>query len=1170
MLAEIGAFLFPTRRFRLLVTASAICAELSAGLALAQEFNPTVLAPASPPPTRGVRAARAPSRAGLDMPPNADKTFVVIRHIALDAAFPEMEAENAAFIAKLQGQRVSVAQLYIAARELQLAYSKVYALAQISIPAQNLKSGNIRVAVTDGYIQSLDLSKVPEDVRELVRQRVEPLVGKRHLELAEYQRRTILIGYLPGITGQATTTPGGAADENILVVEVKENRLMTSSVIDNRLPREFGAWSFSNAAAINNPLGFGEQIALGSSTTPDFDRYFSGTAKAQAYSADVSAPIGADGLMVGVGYLEARSRATPQAFSFEQDQLDAGERASNRFDRSYAKIAYPLFLMAERSLKAQAVYEYVDSRTRVDPFALGFVAPKGFIYDVSHDRFSVIRFSGEGMSEIPWWELGARATGLLIYSHGLGGRTAWDAPIFGNPLTRPGSGPNFNKLAFKARLDMGLPENFRFSFVARGQTSFGQPLMISENLSLDSNDAVSGFAAGTLNVDRGLTLRSELSRPFIVESLGVGGAVAPYLFGAWGRGVHEWPGFPFEPKRLRVETFGAGIRADTSITGSPFGESASIEFGKDFSNIPFRENGYRLNFAFNVRYAGNPFDPDVSPVADVPTKGPVKGPKPEPLPAMVWEGFYAGLNAGYAWDPLSETVTAGSLVQNGLDNFLAPGFDPPHGVASAASASGASRTNAGNFIGGGQIGYNSQFNKFVLGLEADLQGSNTRNRHDFLRGAASLDFFGAPDIAMTNVEHEKNVDWLGTVRGRAGYLFTPAFLGYATGGLAYGGVRADTFVSQNWGGAALGPLFQSAGAIGHYSAVRLGWTIGGGVEWMFAPNTSLKAEYLYYDLGGATYASSPLTTFDTLSGFSNTVIPFTRVKFRGDLARVGLNYHFGQSEGKAAALPPTPITTGFYAGLNAGYSWDASPGVTTTGVPARSDLDDFLLTSFNAASAISATGVSRAKADGALGGAQFGYNYQADKFLVGVETDIQGAAATGRGGFAAAAEATSLGLVPAGTVATSVANEKTVDWLGTLRGRAGYLVTPELLGYATGGVAFGGVTAHTLAAQTATSALPLQTSNAIGHLNGALFGWTAGGGVEWMFAPNTSLKAEYLFYDLGHLSYASTPFFINSALAPAANAVAPVSHTRFNGHLARLGINYHFDLFQPDLIVVKQ
>jgi opacity protein-like surface antigen/hemolysin activation/secretion protein len=1142
-----------------------VYAEATAG-AQAQGFNPSVLAPsAKPPPTNRLRATASPSR-GLDMPPNADKTFVTVRRVAVIGAFPEMEEENAAFAAKLQGQRMSIAQIFMAARDLQLAYLKAYPLARISFPVKEFPTGDVRIAISDGYIEKIDLSTVPADLRDLVQWRLEPLMGKRHLTAREYQRRTQLIGYLAGVAGQVTTQPGAALDSNVLMVEVTESRLVSSSVIDNRLPTEFGTWSFSKSASLNNALGLGEQLTFSASSTPDFDHFFDGSAKAQAYSGDVSAPIGADGLMVGAGYLSSRSRPTPWEGAFPSEELVAGERASNKFDRAYMRAAYPLFLTIDQCLKIQATYEYIDSRTRVGPAPLGLAPAGGWITDASHDNYSAARLSSEGMSQISWWEWGAKATGLAVYSTGLGGRTAWNSPIFGTPLSRPGSGPNFSKLAVKGRIDVGLPEDFRLAFVARAQTSFGQPLMITENLTLDGYDAVSGFASGTLNVDRGVTLRSELSRPFQLEFMGANATVAPYVFGAWGRGVHE-RAFPGEPKNVRAETFGGGLRADTSITGAPFGESLSFEIGKDFSNIPFRESGYRANVSFSVKYAGNPFDPDVSPVTGIPTKGTVKGPPPATTTsATAWNGFYAGLNAGYSWDPLSQSETASFPVWNGLDSFD-PAHSPPLGIASALGATGMSGTNAGGFIGGAQVGYSRQFNNFVIGAEADIQGSNTRNRHEFLNGTPSSNlvvqngqFALLDEFAMTHVEHEKNVDWLGTLRGRIGYLITPTLLGYATGGLAFGGVRAGAVVSQAWGGDAntLGQALQSSGSVGHFSDVRLGWTIGAGIEWMFARDMSLKAEYLYYDLGDARYPSSSLTTIEPNSGFSNIILPINRVRFRGDVARVGLNYHFGLSGEALAPPPPSPISTGLYAGLNVGYSWDARPTVATTSVPARSDLDQGIF-SFNPASALSATGFSNSNADGALGGGQFGYNYRTDKFVLGLETDVQGAAVKGRGGFSNAATATVAGVQPAGLIQTSIANEKSLDWLGTLRGRAGYLVTPTLLGYATVGLAFGGVSAHSLAAQGAASnLLPLRSTNVIGHICDTRVGWTIGGGLEWMFSPKMSLKVEYLYYDLGQLGFSPGVLATSSVVASGVNTVALASRTEYDGHITRLGLNYHF------------
>ena len=178
--------------------------------------------------------------------------------------------------------------------------------------------------------------------------------------------------------------------------------------------------------------------------------------------------------------------------------------------------------------------------------------------------------------------------------------------------------------------------------------------------------------------------------------------------------------------------------------------------------------------------------------------------------------------------------------------------------------------------------------------------------------------FVGTDLASSSVRQEKNTDWLGTLRGRVGYLVTPNLLGYATGGFAFGGVSANTFVSQNWGGGPgtggpIGPLLQSSGAVGHFSDTRLGWTIGAGLEWMFAPNVSVKLEYLYYDLGSASYAATPLVTYVNIPGVpTDTILPLIRTQFTGDVVRVGLNYQFGQKgAGAAEVLPEAKFVRAF-------------------------------------------------------------------------------------------------------------------------------------------------------------------------------------------------------------------------------------------------------------------
>jgi outer membrane immunogenic protein len=186
-----------------------------------------------------------------------------------------------------------------------------------------------------------------------------------------------------------------------------------------------------------------------------------------------------------------------------------------------------------------------------------------------------------------------------------------------------------------------------------------------------------------------------------------------------------------------------------------------------------------------------------------------------------WQGLYLGVNAGYGW-----------------------ANDNP--AAWNGAGPGVGGTNADGWFGGGQIGYNAQFNALVLGLEADLQGADISDTTALTGG-------------LTQVTTD--IEWFSTLRGRVGYAAGPALL-YVTGGFAFADLNQSvsapgaTLSSDDW---------------------ETGYTVGGGIEWAFSPNWSLKSEYLYVDLGDQTL-SSPAGTYTTETDFHT--------------ARVGLNYRF--------------------------------------------------------------------------------------------------------------------------------------------------------------------------------------------------------------------------------------------------------------------------------------
>ena len=137
------------------------------------------------------------------------------------------------------------------------------------------------------------------------------------------------------------------------------------------------------------------------------------------------------------------------------------------------------------------------------------------------------------------------------------------------------------------------------------------------------------------------------------------------------------------------------------------------------------------------------------------------------------------------------------------------------------------------FLGGIQAGYNFQLSgPFVIGVEADIQYSNIES------SVFTLDYFG-------------------TVRARAGFA-VDQFLLYGTGGLAYGRGTYE-----------LGGLSNDQ--------TNIGWTVGDGAEYAIDMNWSVKAEYLYVDLGSETYT---------------TVAGPIDVGLTSNILRAGVNYRF--------------------------------------------------------------------------------------------------------------------------------------------------------------------------------------------------------------------------------------------------------------------------------------
>lgn len=260
-----------------------------------------------------------------------------------------------------------------------------------------------------------------------------------------------------------------------------------------------------------------------------------------------------------------------------------------------------------------------------------------------------------------------------------------------------------------------------------------------------------------------------------------------------------------------------------------------------------------------------------------------------------------------------------------------------------------------------------------------------------------------------------------------------------------------------------------------------------------------------------------------------------------------------------APPPPVPYCgwCGWYAGVNAGGSWLRNDPIQTVGTPTFASATFAAEDTVAAGLATNSLSVNRA---GFIGGAQIGYNYQLTRSVIGFEADIQGIGG-GRGSNSLAGVSAVPGF-PTESLTSLTTVSKSLDYLGTVRGRFGVLASPNLLIYGTGGLAFGGVKSTTNIAQSDTGILPgpvTATYSGTGTSTSTRAGWTIGSGFEWMLGNNLSAKVEYLYYDLGRVSYGVGPLVANAPGFPAPTWIVNAqSTTHFDGNIVRVGLDYHF------------
>jgi opacity protein-like surface antigen len=322
---------------------------------------------------------------------------------------------------------------------------------------------------------------------------------------------------------------------------------------------------------------------------------------------------------------------------------------------------------------------------------------------------------------------------------------------------------------------------------------------------------------------------------------------------------------------------------------------------------------------------------------------------------------------------------------------------------------------------------------------------------------------------------------------------------------------------------------------------QFGWVAGLGAEArLFDTNWLARLEYLHYDFGntGSAFASDFHGVVSSLSGGDLTV----------DVVRAGLSYKFDPDR-FASGVPATsggalvykaqaPVTlpwtwSGLYLGAHAGYGWASDPFNNLT--------PQFGNVPFNSL-IVSGVSLSGLDSRGFVGGFQAGANWQSGSFVGGLEIDLSGTGIKG---------STSNALTAAGTLSQASQTDK-FDRLGSARARVGYLVTPSLLLYATGGPGWARLVTDQETVTTVAGAVPPTTTTSV-VTPSWLFGWTAGVGVETrLWDTNWLARVEYLHYDFGS-------GFATQFIPAGGGLVTTTTSGRLTSDVVRAGLSYKFD-----------
>ena len=436
-------------------------------------------------------------------------------------------------------REINIEDLYTLANQITKEFNdNGFPLVRAIIPKQELKAeeATVFVKVIDGFIEKIDISKVPKLQKLRTYAYLKPLKNKVALTKEELERQLILAGNTAGLTVKSGFVQGKQEGGSILVLEADHKLLSGSIQFNNTQSEELGRQLGQKSLTVNSPTGFGESVTFFGLSRPTKPGTMGAGKKApiRGGGLSLSVPIGNNGLSSNLSYVESMTRPGG-------DILSLGLEANNK--TATATVSYPLVVEPSRTWFLKGTLNWNDEIQQT--------SSSGQIDHLSHDRVTSLRlgatFNGCKVGCISFDAEISRGLDLISRSSSEVGE--------GTPLSRATATSSYHHMKVNASYSFYPYEDIFFALNGGGQYT-DDPLLNSEQSTIVGEDKISGLTSGAISGDKTWYLRAQVDKEVrFTETL----SLSPYIYSAIGVAYLNRP-TATEEKETAAKSIGIGIK----------------------------------------------------------------------------------------------------------------------------------------------------------------------------------------------------------------------------------------------------------------------------------------------------------------------------------------------------------------------------------------------------------------------------------------------------------------------------------------------------------------------------------------------------------------------------------------------------------------------------------